>query len=130
MAVPSPNDRRIDYVEFTANDLDRVKRFYGEAFGWKFTDWGPAYTSFEDGRLSGGFRQIDAGEHPHEAASGDHEAHIGPLVVIYAVDLEVTQQRVTKAGGTIIGDLHIFPGGRRFYFTDPAGNYLAVWTDR
>lgn len=23
-----------------------------------------------------------------------------------------------------------FPGGRRFHFTDPSGNELAVWTDQ
>jgi predicted enzyme related to lactoylglutathione lyase len=23
-----------------------------------------------------------------------------------------------------------FPGGRRFHFTDPSGNELAVWSDR
>jgi hypothetical protein len=23
-----------------------------------------------------------------------------------------------------------FPGGRRFHFTDPSGNQMAVWSDR
>jgi len=23
-----------------------------------------------------------------------------------------------------------FPGGRRFHFTDPAGNELAIWSDQ
>lgn len=26
-------------------------------------------------------------------------------------------------------DLIEFPGGRRFHFTDPAGNELAVWSE-
>ena len=46
---------RIDYVEFGAADIEKTKRFYTAAFGWQFTDYGPDYTSFHDGRLSGGF---------------------------------------------------------------------------
>ena len=49
------NDRRIDYLEFPATDIPATKRFYNEAFGWKFEDYGPDYTSFHDGRLGGGF---------------------------------------------------------------------------
>jgi predicted enzyme related to lactoylglutathione lyase len=26
----------IDYVELTVTDLERAKRFYSEAFGWRF----------------------------------------------------------------------------------------------
>jgi len=37
---------------------------------------------------------------------------------------------VIGAGGRITRDVFSFPGGRRFHFTDPAGNELAVWSDR
>jgi predicted enzyme related to lactoylglutathione lyase len=39
------------------------------------------------------------------------------------------EQRIRKAGGKIIVDTYAFPGGRRFHFTDPAGNELAVWSE-
>jgi uncharacterized protein len=116
--VSAEHDRRIDYVELGAMDLAPVKRFYGDVFGWQFTDYGPAYTSFADGRLSGGFRQTDA------VARG------GPLVVIFTTDLEAMQKKVHDAGGRIVQPIFSFPGGRRFHFTDPAGNELAVWSDR
>lgn len=51
----SDQDGRIDYVELPGRDVQRVKAFYERAFGWTFTDYGPDYTSFHDGRLSGGF---------------------------------------------------------------------------
>ena len=51
----SENDRRIDYIELGVADVERAKAFYGQAFGWTFTDYGPAYCEFSDGRLSGGF---------------------------------------------------------------------------
>jgi uncharacterized protein len=34
------------------------------------------------------------------------------------------------AGGKILKPIYAFPGGRRFHFADPAGNELAVWSDR
>lgn len=112
------NDRRIDYIEVAVTDIEEAKKFYITVFGWQFTDYGPDYTSFQDGRLSGGFRkspQVQTG---------------GPLVVIYAVNLEAMETKVKAAGGRIVRDIFSFPGGRRFHFIDPSGNELAVWSDR
>ena len=112
------NERRIDYIEFPATDVAAAKAFYARVFGWKFTDYGPDYTSFEDGRLAGGFWINDV------AGKG------GPLVVIYAVDLAGMEAEVKAAGGVIVKDAFSFPGGRRFHFTDPSGNELAVWSEK
>jgi len=111
------NDRRIDYIEFPTPDVAKTKQFYENVFGWRFTDYGPDYTSFEDGRLSGGFWK-------KEGASGG-----GPLVVIYGADLAAMEARVREAGGKIVKDAFSFPGGRRFHFADPGGNELAVWSE-
>lgn len=113
------HNRRMDYIEFPAGqgDLEAVKKFYGDVFGWEFTDYGPDYTSFADGRMTGGFTR-------EKAPSGG-----GPLVVIYAVDLEGTEADIRRAGGTITKPIFSFPGGRRFHFKDPAGNELAVWSE-
>ncbi len=111
-------DRRIDYVEFSAIDIGVSKRFYSDVFGWKFEDYGPDYTAFRDGRMSGGFAKVG------------HVLGGGPLVVIYATDLEAVRESVKAAGGTITKETFSFPGGRRFHFSDPSGNELAVWSDR
>jgi len=116
--VSAEHDRRIDYIEMAATDVGAVRRFYEEAFGWKFTDYGPEYTAFEDGRLAGGF------------TTERTPARGGALVVLFAVDIDAAQRRVQAAGGTVVKPTFSFPGGRRFHFTDPAGNELAVWTDR
>jgi uncharacterized protein len=112
------HDTRIDYIEMAATSIADTKRFYTDAFGWKFTDYGPDYTSFEDGRLTGGFYKAEA------ARAGT------VLVVIFAVDLAAAEKRVRKAGGKVVKPIFSFPGGRRFHFTDPSGNELAVWSDR
>ncbi|HYK83560.1 MAG TPA: VOC family protein [Gemmatimonadales bacterium] len=111
-------DRRIDYIEFPVTDVAAAKRFYGAVFAWMFEDYGPDYASFHDGRLAGGFRQVA------RVSRG------GPLVVLYATDLAAAQAAVERAGGSIVQAPFEFPGGRRFHFTDPSGNELAVWTER
>lgn len=111
------NDRQIDYVEFNVKDIARARKFYGEAFSWTFKDYGPEYCEFGDGRLTGGFTTL--GE-PNPAG--------GPLVILYANDLDATLKRVQKAGGAIAKPIFTFPGGRRFHFKDPEGYELAVWS--
>ena len=111
-------DKRVDYIEFGSTDLDRTKDFYGGVFGWEFTDYGPTYTSFADGRLGGGF------------STDSPVKHGGPLVVTFSTDLEATEAVVREHGGEIVREIFSFPGGRRFHFTDPDGYELAVWSDR
>jgi catechol 2,3-dioxygenase-like lactoylglutathione lyase family enzyme len=53
MATDAAN--KIDYVEFQARDLAATRKFFEALFGWTFTDYGPDYSSFEDGRIAGGF---------------------------------------------------------------------------
>jgi predicted enzyme related to lactoylglutathione lyase len=106
---------RIDYIEFAAVDLPQLKQFYQQVFAWAFTDYGPHYSSFTDGRMTGGFTT--------EATVSD-----GALVVIYARDLESVCDQVAAAGGQITQAIFSFPGGRRFEFRDPSGNRLAVWS--
>lgn len=108
----------IDYVEFPAADLGPLKAFYGQAFGWTFVDYGPTYAAPGNAGLDGGF-QADADEAPKK-----------PLIILYSDDLEASQAAVAEAGGTVVQSIYAFPGGRRFHFTDPSGNELAVWSDK
>jgi predicted enzyme related to lactoylglutathione lyase len=107
----------MDYIEFPATDIAKTKAFYIQAFGWKFTDYGPDYTSFEDGRIAGGFTK-------------ERPVAQGILVVIYSSDLIACEAKVKAAGGKIVKPAFDFPGGRRFHFTDPSGNELAVWSEK
>lgn len=109
---------KINYIEFPADDLEKIKDFYTKAFGWKFTDYGPQYSAFTDGSLDGGF------------TAGKVAKGAGPLVILYSESLEDSVQAVKDAVGKITKPIYSFPGGRRFHFTDPAGNELAVWSDK
>lgn len=113
-------DNKIDYIEFQTTDLAASKKFFEKLFSWKFTDYGPDYSSFEDGRIAGGFctstksSRLDSG---------------GVLVVLYHPQLEQVRQQVIELGGKISAEIFSFPGGRRFHFLEPGGNEFAVWSE-
>ena len=54
------SDNHIDYIEFKANDLHKIKEFYSMTFHWVFTDYGPNYIAFSGSGLEGGFEKSDA----------------------------------------------------------------------
>jgi len=109
----------IDYIELTVIDMAAAKRFYGGAFAWQFNDYGPDYAGLRgEGREVGGLVRTD------DLRLG------GPLVVLFSNDLDASLQAVRDAGGAITTEPFEFPGGRRFHFTDPSGNELAVWAER
>ncbi|MEI9931608.1 MAG: hypothetical protein WDM89_13985 [Rhizomicrobium sp.] len=51
----------------------------------------------------------------------------GPLIVLYAADLDTMESKVRAAGAEILSH-ETFEGGRRFHFRDPNGNEIGVWT--
>lgn len=107
----------IDYIEFPVTDIAAAKAFYTSAFGWRFTDYGPAYAGIVgETREVGGLCVVE------QVREG------GPLIVLWSSDLEASLRAVEAAGGTIVRPIFAFPGGRRFEFSDPSGNVLAVWS--
>ncbi len=111
----------INYVEFPSNDLSTTKKFFQNVFEWIFEDYGPEYTAFKDSSLEGGF---------YKSSKHASTENGSALIVFYSNDLETTQAKIEKAGGRIIKPIFSFPGGRRFHFTEPSGNELAVWSDQ
>ncbi len=115
-----PQDQKIDYIELPGDDFDALEAFYSATFGWKFTDFGPEYRAFTDDQLDGGFSKSSNQSRTENGAA---------LIILYADDLELTQERVVQQNGTICREIFSFPGGRRFHFHDPHGNELAVWSE-
>lgn len=111
----------IDYIEMPSRNLAATKKFFTALFNWSFSDYGPDYASFEDGRMAGGFFTstktvgVDAG---------------APLVVFYQPELEKMQKKVVDLGGEITKEIFQFPGGRRFHFREPGGGEFAIWSDK
>ena len=115
-----PDDLKIDYLELPAGDLEEVKAFFECCFGWTFTDYGPDYIAYEDGKMEGGFYRSELCSHTKNGAA---------LIVLYAKNLNATLDRILECGGKLEREIFDFPGGRRFHFLDPHGNEWAVWSD-
>lgn len=111
---------KINYVEFPAKDLEATKSFFSNVFNWSFVDYGPEYTAFSNEGLDGGF---------YLSTQQTSTQNGGALIVFYSRDLQVTQRKITEAGGSILRPIFSFPGGHRFHFSDPNGNEYAVWSD-
>jgi uncharacterized protein len=111
---------RIDYLELSATSeslLAKSKDFYGKAFGWTYKDYGPQYADTQSSGLASGI-------------AAHSTTRVEPLPVIYSENLETSREAAIAAGAKLTKDIFSFPGGRRFEFTDPAGNELAVWSDK
>ena len=88
----TPVHHAINYVEITVTDMAAAQHFYGTAFGWRFTDYAPAYAGIQapegDGEVGG-------------LSLGPNVEPGGPLVLLYSDDLDATVAAVKDAGGTI-----------------------------
>lgn len=105
---------RLYYLELPVADSTKSAAFYGSAFGWAFTAFGPTYAATMS-------HDTDIG------LDADQENRVkAPLPVIDTDDLEASLAAVIAAGGTIAVPIFAFPGGRRFHFIDPDGHELAV----
>jgi Predicted enzyme related to lactoylglutathione lyase len=111
---------KLNYVEFSANNLTATQQFFSTVFDWTFTHYGPEYTAFDYQGLEGGFYLGNASSSPERG---------GALLVFYSEDLRRTQVKIEAAGGVIVKAIFDFPGGRRFHFCEPSGNEFAVWSD-
>lgn len=109
---------QIDLIEFPVQSTEQLKQtrdFFTHVFDWKYQEWGESYSDTSESGTNSGI-------------NSDKSASM-PLTVIYSQDLEATKEKVIQAGGTILVDTYSFPGGRRFHFTEPSGNELAVWSE-
>jgi len=106
----------IVYLELPTSNVAACKQFYHSLFGWSFQDYGPDYSSFSNSGLDGGL---------NGASPADGRTKY-PLAVIDSEDIEAMEKNIVAAGGCITLPIFSFPGGRRFHFTDPSGNELAV----
>jgi len=121
MTYPA-HHHHINYIELAATNIEAAKKLYSSVFGWSFVDYGPDYASFTapSAGIDGGF---------YKAASIPELPKTAPLIVLYSADLKATEAAIRAAGGTIAVPTFDFPGGRRFHFSDSAGNILAVWSE-
>ena len=104
----------ISYIEISVADLARSREFYGQAFGWRFNDYGPDYA---------GIQTADGGGEVGGLGVGRATGPGGVVALLLSEDLDAVQ----AAGGSVVEAPYDYPGGRRFIFGDPDGNVLGVY---
>jgi len=87
----TPVHHAINYVEITVTDMDAAQHFYAAAFGWRFTDYAPAYAGIQAPEGDGEVGGLSLGQNVEPG---------GPLVLLYSDDLDATVAAVKDAGGT------------------------------
>jgi len=108
---------KLNYLELPVGQVAGARDFYGKAFGWSFTEYGPDYAAAEGGAVAIGL-------------NGTQDQAIKLLLPLIEVDdLEATLEAVTAAGANITVPIFSFPGGRRFHFRDPDGNELGAFVN-
>ena len=84
---------KLNYLELPACDLDAVRAFFESVFGWKFTLYGADYMDSDGGGIMVGFYRDS------KAALTENGS---VLVTFYSDDLESTQKKIEKGGGTCL----------------------------
>ncbi len=107
------------HVELSAQNLETMKKFYGDVFDWEFEDFPEAnYVTFStgEGNLGGGFNPV-TDENP-----------AGTVVnYIQCEDIETTLATIESSGGKVLMEPMPIPDvGQIAHFLDPSGNLLSV----
>jgi predicted enzyme related to lactoylglutathione lyase len=113
------------WVDVTQPDLEAATRFYGELFGWAFTEVVPtgAPGSYLVATLDG-----------HDVAAlapTDRSGRVAWRTYVAVNDADATAAAVTAAGGTVLAAPEdAGPGGRSATCADPQGAEFRLWQAR
>jgi predicted enzyme related to lactoylglutathione lyase len=116
----------IYHFAINADDVQRARRFYEQAFGWKFSAWGPPK-----------FYMIDTNGPNEEAGlrgslQGRRELVAGKRMIgfectIAVPSIDETANAVLAAGGKVVLPKSIIVGvGALMFFEDTEGNVFGV----
>lgn len=104
----------IQHIEWTTPHSARLRTFFTSVFDWTFREAMPGYTMID------GIGGIFAATDPQMPTM------ITPYVNVR--DLEVTEKKITAAGGRIHKSKQEVPGMGWFsLFSDPDGNIVGLW---
>ena len=98
----------LGYFTLPVKNLDNAKRFYGELFGWKFSESGHIdNTTFPIGVSPNGPAEL-------------------PFVYFRVADIDAAAARVTQLGGTV-RSRNTYKSGPNAVCADPDGTVFSLW---
>jgi predicted enzyme related to lactoylglutathione lyase len=126
-----PKMSPVVHFEMPYEDTDRLMKFYSQAFGWQMLKQGEemgdyitaATTEVDENRMVKRPGAINGGFFPRKP---DWPAQ-HPSVVIAVDDIHEAMQRVTVAGGKVLGEPVEIPRiGKYVSFMDTEGNRVGI----
>ena len=131
---------RVVHFEIHATDVDTLKKFYSDVFGWEMQQMGTEYGNYvviktgpgpdelagkpfdmKTVGINGGMMKVNAPRPPQG---------VGPnaFVCIVGVDnIDTYMEKAKKAGGVMHMDkMHVPHVGHVAYFADPSGNLFGM----
>lgn len=119
---------QVVHFEVPADDVERARKFYADAFGWQMTPLPEmSYTMVQTG-------PTDQNGMPGELGmiNGGMMARGGPantpVITIQVDDIDQALQAVERLGGkTAVGRQAVGDMGFSAYFVDPEGNTMGLW---
>lgn len=115
------------WLDLTVQDVEGAKVFYGDLFGWEFTDLGEDFA---------GYTIIQKDGNPVGALAPAMDADGNPAPMERAVwsiylsthDIEDTIARVRSAGGELVmGPMRVEGSGHMAMINTPSGAHIGLW---
>src|SRR3954469_14386942 len=131
---------RVVHFEIHAEDVERAKKFYSEAFGWQMQQMGGEYGNYvvlvtgpgpdemakgtikmEDVGINGGMMKANAPRPPKGVGPGAYVSIIG------VTNIDEMMPKIEAAGGVPHTDKMDVPGvGQLRYYEDTEGNVFGI----
>ncbi|HEY4520827.1 MAG TPA: VOC family protein [Candidatus Paceibacterota bacterium] len=131
---------RVVHFEIHASDVEKLKKFYSDVFGWEMQRMGAEYGNYvlvmtgpgPDEMVKGGVKMEDMGINGGMMMRNAPKAPegVGPNAFVCIVgvdDIDAYIEKAKKAGGTMHMEKMDVPHvGQLAYFTDPDGNLFGI----
>ncbi|HEU4424239.1 MAG TPA: VOC family protein [Pilimelia sp.] len=119
---------RVVHFEIPADDVERARTFYREAFGWEMTPMPEMnYTMVATTAMDESGLPIEPG-----AINGGMSERRPPItstvITVDVQDIDATLPMLEKLGGAVVqGKTAVGEMGYVAYFTDSEGNVVGLW---
>jgi len=118
------------HFEIIGTEPEKLRRYYGDLFGWEFDTSGPVSEAVSEadnyGFVDGNTTETGVGIPGGVGGGAGYDSH----VIFYAgvPDVEAALQKAESLGGTRRMGPERAPGGKLVigHFTDPEGNVVGV----
>jgi predicted enzyme related to lactoylglutathione lyase len=121
---------RLVHFEVHVDDMERAKKFYGEAFGWSFEDWSEFAGMPYFGAVTGDANEpgINGALMKRQSPPPQENQPINGYTCTMGVeDYDATEAKILENGGKVAMPKYALPGmAWQGYYIDTEGNIFGI----